>query len=132
PPPASEASEPPPPAPEASEPTPAAPPAPDSSEGGDRVDPDAPPYPEELQDLAAENPGGWVYDIEPGQQNAEVISASHIRGAWRIDDRGSPTGEYVPNRQYRAPVAPVRRRRRWLWLLALVIVALAVAAVVLL
>jgi hypothetical protein len=68
-------------------------------------------FPAELQEQAANNPAGWVYEIEPGCDRRGPISPEQIIGAWRIDDQGAPTGEFVANSRYR-PSAPKRRWRR--------------------
>jgi hypothetical protein len=67
-------------------------------------------FPPELQEQAANNAAGWVYEIEPGSDRRGPISPEQIIGAWRIDDQGAPTGEYVANSRYR-PSAPKRRRK---------------------
>jgi hypothetical protein len=68
-------------------------------------------FPAELQAQAATSAGGWVYEIDPGCDRRGPVSPEHIIGAWRIDDQGAPTGEFVANSLYR-PSAPKRRWRR--------------------
>ena len=69
------------------------------------------PFPPELQEQAAENAGGWVYDIDPAFQGTGSIPPERIIGAWRIDDTGSPTDEFVTNPYYYyRPSSPKRRR----------------------
>jgi hypothetical protein len=68
-------------------------------------------FPAELQDQAANNAAGWVYEIDPGCDRGGPVSPEHIIGAWRIDDQGSPTGEFVANSVHQ-PFEPKRRWRR--------------------
>jgi hypothetical protein len=84
--------------------------------------------------LAAQNAGRWVYEIDPALDRARSVPPHGIVGAWRIDETGSPTGEFVANPSYR-PSAPKKRRsprRVVLAAVALVIVAVVIAGVVLL
>ena len=69
------------------------------------------PFPAELQEQAVKNAGGWVYDIDPAFQGTGSIPPERIIGAWRIDDTGSPTDEFVANPYYYyRPSSPHRRR----------------------
>jgi len=91
-------------------------------------------FPAELRELAVQNAGKWVYEIDPAFDRASPVPPHGIVGAWRIDDSGSPTGEFVANPNYR-PSAPKKRRshhRAMLASLGLVLVALVIAAVLLL
>jgi hypothetical protein len=91
-------------------------------------------FPDELVQLAAQNAGRWVYEIDPALDRARSVPPHRIVGAWRIDETGSPTGEFVANSSYR-PSAPKKRRsprRVALAALALVIVAVVIAGAVLL
>jgi hypothetical protein len=52
-----------------------------------------------------------VYEID-GRQVSDPdgeVAPEAIVGAWKIDDDGSPTGEYEANPNYR----PARRRLPW-------------------
>jgi hypothetical protein len=69
------------------------------------------PFPAELQEQAAANAGGWVYDIDPSLRGTGAIPPERIAGAWRIDANGDPTDEFVANPNYR-PSSPTRRRSR--------------------
>jgi hypothetical protein len=92
----------------------------------------APGYPPELEELAREHAGGWVCDIDPAFDRRNSVPREAIRGAWRIGPDGSPTGEFVPNANYRPVRASQRKVSRAPILAAVVIVALlAVAALVL-
>ena len=68
-------------------------------------------FPAELQDQAANNAAGWVYEIDPGYDGRGPVAPENIIGAWRIDDQGSPTGEFVANSVHQ-PFEPKRRWRR--------------------
>jgi hypothetical protein len=109
----------------------------DSSSGPLRAEAATPesgghPFPPELQAHAAENAGGWVYDLEPGFRSTGSIPPERIVGAWKIDEGGVPTGWFVPNRQYRQAATSRRTRRRrrvgFILLTALVIAGGGVAA----
>jgi hypothetical protein len=89
----------------------AGPPPPAQPVTGDVDAESARQFPAELQEQAADNPGGWVYEIDPGCNRRGPVAPEHIIGAWRIDDQGSPTGEFVANSLYR-PAAPTKRWRR--------------------
>ena len=55
-------------------------------------------------DLVAEArrcPGGWVYEIHPEFDRYGAVPPHAIRGAWKVDDEGNLTGEYVANEKYR-------------------------------
>jgi hypothetical protein len=87
------------------------------------------PFPDELLDIARENPGGWVYDTAPevGDTSKGTVMPELLRGAWRIDEHGSPTGEYVPNVYYGRLPTRTRRLPR-VTLVALVAVVALIAA----
>ncbi len=92
---------------------------------------EAPPFPEELLDTARANPGGWVYhaDVEAGENG--LIPAERVQGAWRIDDHGRPTGEYVANRHYQTKGVAQGVRLRWkIAAVAALLLVLAAAVVV--
>jgi hypothetical protein len=94
--------------------------------------PGAPTFPEQLRPLGAANRGGWVYDLEDSQSRDQALAAERIRGAWRIDEDGEPTGEYVANRSYQpAPPPTPPRRRRKLILVPVAALIIAAAALVL-
>jgi hypothetical protein len=87
------------------------------------------PFPDELLVAAAMNAGGWVYDVDPAFSGAGSIFSERIMGAWRIDDMGWPTGEFVVNAQYRLPSSTRRRLGRRVWVpVILVLVAVVTAA----
>jgi hypothetical protein len=87
------------------------------------------PFPDELLVAAAMNAGGWVYDVDPAFTATGSIFSERILGAWRIDDAGWPTGEFVVNAQYRPPSSTRRRLGRRVWVpVILVLVAVVTAA----
>jgi hypothetical protein len=91
-------------------------------------------FPAELRELAAQNAGRWVYEIDPAFDRANPVPPQGIVGAWRIDDSGSPTGEFVANSHY-LPSTPKNRRlhrHAMLATVALVVIALVIAGVLLL
>lgn len=40
---------------------------------------------------------GWVYEIVGDYGPSDAVPPTAIKGAWRIDERGQVTGEYVAN-----------------------------------
>ncbi len=60
---------------------------------------------EEVRQAARQNPGGWVYKIDGAFGPTEPVPPEAIVGAWKVDDRGSLTGEFRPNPKYRSGVA---------------------------
>jgi HEAT repeat protein len=62
-------------------------------------------FPADLQEQAGENAGGWVYELDLSFRGTGSIPPERIVGAWRIDDNGSPTDEFVANPNYR-PSSP--------------------------
>lgn len=64
---------------------------------------------------------GWAYEVDPAFEGTDVVPREHIIGAWRIDDSGSPTGDFVENPYFRAPP------RRSVWVIVLVVVNVLIA-----
>ncbi|NUT06391.1 MAG: hypothetical protein HOV76_23205 [Hamadaea sp.] len=61
--------------------------------------------PEELIAEAAQNPGGYVYEID-GELISDpdgYIPPEAIRGAWEVGPDGVLTGEYAPNEKHGPP-----------------------------
>ena len=90
--------------------------------------------PSELLRRAAENPGGWVYELDDGFAVGGKVSPRRIVRAWRIDEHGAPTGRWVENPNHRPSAdsrGPGGRRGRRLGLVALATMLLAAVAVVL-
>ena len=53
------------------------------------------------------NPGGWVYAIEGDYGPDDAVPPSAIKGAWKVDDRGSIEGDFIPNPNF----IPVDQRK---------------------
>jgi hypothetical protein len=49
---------------------------------------------------ARENPGGWVYKIEGQFCPQDHVPPEAVVGAWKVDDNGLLTGEFVSNPKY--------------------------------
>lgn len=47
-------------------------------------------------------PGGWVHQIEGPYGPDDAVPPQAIVGAWKVDDQGRLTGEFVPNPNHRA------------------------------
>jgi hypothetical protein len=62
-----------------------------------RGHPDRGQLPHSITDEARTRPGGWVYEIVGDSGREDRVPASAIRGAWKVDDSGEVTGEFVPN-----------------------------------
>ncbi len=60
--------------------------------------PDLPPA---LVAEAKTRPGGWVYEIVGDYGPAEAVPPTAIRGAWKVDEEGRITGEFLPNPNFR-------------------------------
>jgi hypothetical protein len=58
------------------------------------------PTPEAIAQ-AKVNPGGWVLVVDAFSGPADQVPAERIRGAWKVDERGIITGDFVPNPKYR-------------------------------
>lgn len=59
------------------------------------------PLPEEIAE-ARSNPGAWVYRIAGTFGPADAIPPEAIVGAWKVDDHGCITGDFIPNSKYDA------------------------------
>lgn len=55
---------------------------------------------------AANNPGGWVYEIGEGLDPNGAIPPQAIIGAWQVGPDGKIVGEFKPNPNYDAQVYP--------------------------
>jgi hypothetical protein len=60
------------------------------------------PVPEQVRRAAANRRGGWVYEVVGNYAEGDDVPPEAIRGAWKIDDDGRPTGEFIPNARFRA------------------------------
>lgn len=54
------------------------------------------PYPAALLEEARRHPGSWVYEVVGGATES-ALDPALIRGAWKIDADGHPTGDYLEN-----------------------------------
>jgi hypothetical protein len=60
-----------------------------------------PDVPSEIREAARQAGGGWLDEVVGG--HAPPVPISAIRGAWKLDSNGDPTGEYVANPSFRRP-----------------------------
>lgn len=60
---------------------------------------------EEVVRAARANPNGWVYKIEGSFGVTEHVPPEAIVGAWKVNEKGNLTGEFVPNDKY-TPTQP--------------------------
>jgi len=58
------------------------------------------PYPGEIEE-AKSSPNGWVYRIEGRFLPHEAVPPEAIVGAWKVDENGSISGDFVPNPKYK-------------------------------
>lgn len=54
----------------------------------------------EVIESARNNPGGWVYKIEGTFGPDEYVPPEAVVGAWKVDDYGNLTGEFLSNPKY--------------------------------
>lgn len=66
--------------------------------------------PPEAIEAARKNPGGWVYKIEGTFGPDEHVPPDAVVGAWKVDDQGNLTGEFVSNPKYRPGSSETQRR----------------------
>ena len=59
------------------------------------------PYPTALLEEARRHPESWVYEVVGGP--TEPLNPTLIRGAWKIDAEGRPTGDYLENPNFHSP-----------------------------
>ncbi|MGH2749003.1 MAG: type VII secretion system-associated protein [Actinomycetota bacterium] len=65
-----------------------------------------PPVTDTVRAQARENPGAWVYVIDPSFNVDGEVPPFGIVGAWKVDDRGEITGDFRHNPNYRpSPLA---------------------------
>jgi hypothetical protein len=62
--------------------------------------------PPEAVEQAKQNPGGWVYKIEGDYGPEDAVPREAIVGAWRVDENGNITDDFIPNPNYRCPKPP--------------------------
>ncbi|HTK63782.1 MAG TPA: type VII secretion system-associated protein [Pseudonocardia sp.] len=61
-----------------------------------------PPLTDELRQAARENPGGWLYAVDPGVDPDGDVPPYAVIGAWQVDERGEVSEEFRHNPDYRA------------------------------
>ena len=49
---------------------------------------------------AKQTPGGWVYAIDGHYDRNGRVPPHAIEGAWKVNDDGEITGEFIPNPNY--------------------------------
>jgi hypothetical protein len=60
----------------------------------------------EVCEAARKNPGGWVYKIEGNFGPDEAVPPEAVVGAWKVDDFGNLTGEFISNPNYKPGASP--------------------------
>src|SRR4051794_11582829 len=60
-----------------------------------------PPDSAEAHAFARENPGGWLYEVDPFFDPDENVPPYGIVGAWSISSRGEITDKFKKNPRYR-------------------------------
>lgn len=50
---------------------------------------------------ARKTPGGWVYQIDGVYGPEDTVPPERIVGAWKVDEKGEITGEFIHNPKYR-------------------------------
>jgi hypothetical protein len=60
------------------------------------------PVPEQVRLSAVNHRGGWVYEVVGNYAEGEDVPPEAIRGAWKIDEHGEATGEFIPNPRFRS------------------------------
>ena len=54
----------------------------------------------ELIKEAKNNPNGWVYVLDKEFDGNEEVPPEFIKGAWKVDEKGKISGEFMPNPNY--------------------------------
>ena len=49
---------------------------------------------------AKQNPNGWVYKIVGDYGPDDAIPPEAIEGAWKVDEHGNISGEFIPNSNF--------------------------------
>ena len=60
-----------------------------------------PPVTDAVRRQAAQQPGGWVYAVDPMFDDGRQVPGHAVIGAWKVDDRGQVGQEFTPNPNYR-------------------------------
>jgi hypothetical protein len=61
---------------------------------------------DEARAEARRNPGGWVYKIEGDYGPDDAVPREAIVGAWKVDENGNITGDFIPNPNFHGPKSP--------------------------
>lgn len=56
---------------------------------------------EDVIKAARENANGWVYKIEGSFGPTEHVPPEAVVGAWKVNENGNLTGEFMPNPKYK-------------------------------
>ena len=59
--------------------------------------------PAEVHRQAGRLRDGWVYEIAGHFGPDDAVPPTAIKGAWRVDEQGRVTGEFMPNPRFMAP-----------------------------
>lgn len=65
----------------------------------------------EMEREAANNPGGWVYKIDWEFREDQHVPPEAIEGAFKVDENGQISGEFVENGKH-VPVIKAKREPR--------------------
>lgn len=60
---------------------------------------------EEVIKAGQENLNGWVYKIEGEYGPDEYVPPEAIVGAWKVDENGNVTGEFIQNPRYQPGIS---------------------------
>jgi hypothetical protein len=64
-----------------------------------------PQVPAQVREQAKLAGGGWLDEVATGHDLTQGVPMTAIKGSWRLDANGEPTGEYVANPQFQRPPA---------------------------
>jgi hypothetical protein len=56
--------------------------------------------PESVIERARTRPGTWIYEIVGEYSEDDAIPPEAIKGAWKVDEDGRLTGDYLPNENF--------------------------------
>lgn len=60
-----------------------------------------PPLTDELRQTAHNNPGSWLYAVDPAVDPEGDVPPYALIGAWQVDDQGEVADEFTHNQDYR-------------------------------
>ncbi len=64
---------------------------------------------EDVIRAARENANGWVYKIEGSFSPTEYIPPEAVVGAWKVNENGNLTGEFIPNQKYKPGLSKIAK-----------------------